>query len=1171
MVLVLLAEALLLPACSSKSKPASTKTTSGTTSLVTAPVTTEGKGEKPMDPTELIDKFATVYDMRVEDMVAPVGIDNKTPVFSWKTNASTLGWAQTAYQLVVKKGDSIVWDSGKVEDDKSCSIVYAGEALQSSTEYKWNVTVWNHKGEKKESGEETFEMGLLSTKPFSDAKWITYKENLPLDTVFTIDFDFIIDRYNQGFCFSMQDTGTFMMWQVNAYLNDRVWLRPHIKSGGTWTAYPDGPGNMQAIDVTDAIGYSAQDLIGKKVHERIVVENEIVKTYFGPDKDNLTLAATYTHFAPVELKNIGFRHFGGDVYEIARYDNIVVTNKDGEVMFSEDFSSDDVAFVATEAPSVEDGMLKYGGSGKGEEWVLMMSEPTGLPAYRKSVEVKPDLVSAKLYTTALGVYETYINGNRVGRRYDDGRIEYHELKPGHTQPNVRVFYNSYDVTWMLNKGEENVLSSVVTSGWWTGDAVGNKGDKTAYLCKMILTYADGSVETIVTDSTWKTENASPVFVGDIFHGETYDARVDLSYMKPGYDDKDWSPVAIRNSYRGKITAWSGSFITVRDDLELTPQSMKVYKGVTKAASGYHGTVKVVGTYKDGDSIKLNPGETLLIDFGQNFAGWEAFTVEGPEGAVISVEHGEMLNDGNGAVSRGNDGPEGSIYNANYRSAKSLTKYILSGDGKESYHPTFTYHGFRYIEITTDQTVTIHSVRGQVVTSVEKETGWIETSDKDVNQLVSNIIWGMYSNYLSVPTDCPQRDERQGWTADTQVFAKAGSYFGFSKSFLTKFLEDMRDSQFANGNYSTTAPRTRFDEQGTLGWADAGVIVPYYLYMMYGDKTVITEHWASMERFMRYLDTTDNWGGSTVHGDWLAYESNDEQLKKILGVSYYAWVALLMSEMAEVIDKEEAAEKYYNVYLREKEFYQQFVRANGTLMRGEQSVCLYALYLDLLPNEESVQKVIAQLETNLKRNGYRLQTGFLGTAIIMPTLTKIGRSDLAYTLLLQHKNPSWLYSVDQGATTIWERWNSYTLESGFGDVGMNSFNHYAYGAVGSWMFESMAGIDFDPATPGFKRVILAPKPDTRLSVKASYDSAYGMITAETTFEGDEWTYKATLPANTTGEVRIPALDMAKCTVNGKAVSDLTLEIDGIVFVENQNGTLIFEAVAGEFTFVATMGE
>ncbi|MBQ7354618.1 MAG: family 78 glycoside hydrolase catalytic domain [Clostridia bacterium] len=632
---------------------------------------------------------------------------------------------------------------------------------------------------------------------------------------------------------------------------------------------------------------------------------------------------------------------------------------------------------------------------------------------------------------------------------------------------------------------------------------------------------------------------------------------------------------VNKEFSGTICAWMGSPITVRADRNRDPQSVTVYQGATGANGNQYGKINVLKTYGD-ESFTLNPGETALIDFGQNFAGWEAFTVEGNRGTVLTIEHGEILNDNNGLKSRGNDGPEGSIYNANYRSAAATTVYTLAGGGKESYHPAFSFYGFRYIEITTTETVTIHSVDGQVVTSVERDDGFIETSDKDVNQLISNIRWGQYSNYLSIPTDCPQRDERMGWTADTQVFAEAGMYMAFSKSFLEKFLTDLRDSQRADGAYPGTTPTGNYGgaDWGGTGWADAGIIVPYNLYVHYGDTAVIEDNWKAMKKYVdSYLGATGGRGPRNVWGDWLAYESNDGEIQDMLAVAFYAWDALMMAEMATAIGKDTDAKKYLELYETEKEYFiDKYVKENGQLKRGEQSVCLYALFLNLVPNEESFEAIEKQLVDNIKRKGNRLQTGFLGTAIILPTLTKIGRSDLAYTLLLQHDNPSWLYSVDQGATTIWERWNSYTIENGFGDVGMNSFNHYAYGAVAAWMFDSMAGINTstDVNGVGFKKIVLAPQPDSRLAVKASYESAYGTIKAESTYENSVWTYNCSLPANTTGEIRIPAAGADYCIVNGKAPADLTLEADGLAFKGVENGVLVFEAVSGSFSFVTRIG-
>lgn len=811
---------------------------------------------------------------------------------------------------------------------------------------------------------------------------------------------------------------------------------------------------------------------------------------------------------------------------------------------------------------------------QGAKWISaatpLDADAQRLPVFRRSVTISKDISCARLYSTALGVYENFINGERVGIIGDDGRIKYHELKPGSSEFSKRKYYSTYDVTAMLHPGE-NVLAALTGTGWWNSLIAGNYGKRIAYLCKLVIRYTDGSVETICTDESWKAADKSPMETADIYNGESYDAQSDLSFMSAGYDDSDWNSAEINQEYSGEITPWIGSPITVRDDLEHHARSVTIYQGAVDADEERFGRINILRNVEvaagANTEFTLQKGETALIDFGQNAAGWESFIVSGSQGTVVTIEHGEILNDQLGEKSRGNDGPGGSIYNLNYRSAKAQTVYTLSGIGEEHYHPTMTYYGFRYIEITATDTVHFKEVTAQVVTSVEEDTGDIVTSDEKINRLLSLARWGQYSNYLSVPTDCPQRDERYGWMADTQVFAPAGCYLGYNKTFLEKFLQDVRDAQPESGGYGGVAPTGRYgNDQGGTGWADAGIIVPYILWQMYGDVSVVRTHWASMVHYVDdFLGKTDKHGPMNIWGDWVAYESNDGEIQDILAAAYYAWDAQMMAEMAQAAGFDDQVEKYQNLFADEKAYFiENFVTSDGKVRRGEQSVCLYALYLDLLPDSASVDAVTNQLLENIKRNGNRLQTGFLGTKIILDTLTKIGRNDVAYTLLFQEQNPSWLYTVNQGGTTVWERWNSSTVADGFADVGMNSFNHYAYGAVAEWMFATMAGIG--NSQPGFKRICLAPAPDQRLPlVRAEYQSAYGPIKVVSELKGDSWQYGFAIPANTTAEIRIPAGD-AHITVDGNEVSALSRDKDGIVLCRMEEGIAVFDATASKHTIL-----
>jgi len=1116
---------------------------------------------------------AEIYDLRINELIEPMGLDDPDPVFSWKMRSETVGAAQTAYQVVVSDGESTLWDTGKVESSASIGIVYAGEALQPQTAYTATVTVWDQDGEALPPASAAFETGLPAENPFGDAKWIVMDEEGGSDvTTYAVDFDFIVDKNGLGFCFSMQDTKTFAMWQINTS-GTKPLLRPHYKTNGSWTIRPSADTEM---DLSAALGGTSAEVLGKPYHCRIEVDGAVVRSYVGAIGGELTHVGTYTHTASLPLGRIGLRQYKSSGNEdIARWDNVKITGPNGETLYFNDFSGTETGFTRELGEmSIEDGWMKTGGSIAGEKIYIQSSGPEtdNLPAYRKSFTPEKTVVKARLYTSGLGVYETWINGQRVGRVQDDGSVLYEELKPGYTQMEDRKFYSTYDVTGYVTAGE-NVLSAIVTSGWWNGMAVQynctNKFQENGYLAKLVLTYDDGTTEVIDTDSSWKSFTAAPVQKGTgIWEGEVYDATVSTGWMLPGFDDSGWYGVRFNTEFKGEIVAWDGVPVMVREDLEHTPKAITVYEGATGATSTAYGTIVVKRTYADGDTITLNPGETLLVDFGQNFSGWEYFELQAEAGTRLYVEHGEMVNENNGLKSRNNDGPEGSLYNKNYTKNTDTvgrTIYYASGEAGESWHPMYTFYGFRYVEFTADKPVTFTKIRGQVVTSALEDTGVLVTSDKDVNQLISNARWGMYSNYLSVPTDCPQRDERQGWTADTQNFAEAGSFLNYSKSFLEKYMVDVRDAQRPDGNIPGVAPTGYKNgaNWGAVGWADAVVLIPWFLYTMYGDTEVIRENWDAMRLFMdSYMAGTDGMGCNSGYGDWLSPESNTQTVKDMLGVSYYAWDAMVMAKMAEAIGQPDVAEYYRGVYETEKALYQSlYVQENGKLTSSVQSVCLYALYLDLLPNEESVAAVTDQLISNIESKGNKLGTGFLGTEIIMHTLTKLGRSDVAYKLLLQHDYPSWLYSVDQGATTIWERWDSYTIAKGFYSVSGGSFNHYSYGSVVSWMFRGMAGIGFDEENPGFKHILLAPHPDRSLpTVEAAYDSAYGTIVSKMAYEGSTWNYSCVIPANTTATIQLPVENPDTLTGGNAA---------GLTYVGYENGIATFEAVAGSYEFTTAV--
>ncbi len=792
----------------------------------------------------------------------------------------------------------------------------------------------------------------------------------------------------------------------------------------------------------------------------------------------------------------------------------------------------------------------------------------GIALLRKCFEVSA-VKHARIDATSLGIFELYCNGQRVGRRDSDGKLVYDELKPGWTDYRSRVLYYSYDLTPYLHDGE-NIILAAVAPGWYNGRiAMGTYGEThISFLAAIHLLDAEGDT-CIYTDKTWEGAWGSAVRASDIWDGELYDANFpSLPALSTADGAMDWDAVTTEAYDHIYVTPHLGPTIMVRHEMTRTPVSVEIYNGTVDNGSDY-GKINVVRRSEGEDCFILKKGETAVIDLGQDMVGFPVYTVKGQQGTSVQLRVGEMLND-SGLISRGNDNPEGSIYSINYRSAKAKSYYVLRGDADgESFCPHFTFFGFRYCEISATDDVAISGFKGLVVGSATRETGRMVTSHKDVNQLISNIIWGQRGNYLSVPTDCPQRDERLGWTGDTQAFCGTAAYNADVDGFFHKWLQDARDSQHESGMYPDVIPHVRVVGFGGAAWSDAGIIVPYTMWKMYADTDIILEHYASMERYMEWLSTTDMAGPNPHYGDWLAYEPTDA---RYICMAYYALDAMYMAVMSRAIGRADRAEHYDGLYNRlVAHFRATYCDENGELRPEHRTQCGYLLALRIgLLSEDKRPAAVAALKQKIVDNGYKLSTGFVGSCILNEVLAEFGENNLAYSLLLQTENPSWLYSVHQGATTIWERWNSYTKATGFGDVGMNSFNHYAYGAVQEWMYRHMAGIETTEDAPGFAHPILQPKPDTRTPeelpagqeritfCKTEFDSPVGLIRSawDTT---DSFVYECTVPVAST--LYLPILtESGSYTVNGKVVSFA----DGALSPCGR--CAVIELAAGSYTFI-----
>ncbi len=739
----------------------------------------------------------------------------------------------------------------------------------------------------------------------------------------------------------------------------------------------------------------------------------------------------------------------------------------------------------------------------------------GILNVKKELVLPKPLRKATVCATALGVYRIFVNGQRVGTD---------ELTPGWTDYNHRVLAQEYDITPLL--GQSNVILAEVGLGWWSGHiSYGTyRYQNTAFAAEILLEYADGTAERVVTDEGWDAMVGGPCRYADIWDGQYYDATYPHPAAEPGA--YQWEKALRFEGFEGRVEPDLAPPVRVRQHLAKQPQTAFVYEGTVDNGTDFGAVRELYRAKGRGcEKVSLEKGQSLVLDFGQEIVGWPALAVKGDRGTEVEVFFAELLND-SGLRSRGNDGPMGSPYLENYRAA--LSRYVVKLQGGEVEHhiPYFTFYGYRYMEIRATGDVEILAVEGQVVGSDLVETGHFSCDDPEVNRLYSNVVWGMRGNYLSVPTDCPQRNERLGWTGDTQIFCGAASYIADTRAFLRNWLADCRNSQIGfDGAYADVVPRSDIVGRGEAAWADAGLIVPYRLYLMYNDTDILREHYDSMEWYMRYLEGNGLKGPGTLYGDWLNYAVTD---KAYLSVCYYAYDLALMALFSRVLGKEDRAAYYEARREAVLAYWRDTYVRDGVLTVNTQTGYLLPLAFDMVP-ENLLESFKRELRTLIENNDYTLSTGFVGTGILCQTLDRLEMTDLCYSLLLQTRDPSWLYSVRQGATTVWERWNSYTQERGFGDVDMNSFNHYSYGAVAEWFYAGICGICPDEAHPGFASFILKPTPDVRTHIpagqkrirqaKATFRSPKGTIESGWALVDGHYEYDFVIPEGTRARVQL----------------------------------------------------
>ena len=1185
--------------------------------------------------TNLLANFS-LQKLQVNYQTTPLGTDIKTPQFSWQMKAldNLRGYQQKAYQIIVTDDAfNIIWNSGKVDSDISVGIEYQGEVLKPNSRYHWNLSVWDKKGELAATSS-WFETGMLSgnLEGWSGAKWIGgATEDMVLYShylsVFKIQYQIQLDKASNSskgsFVFGANDPRLLnknlnIMGVENKFNESYIaveldisTLSQDLNSSAKLNIYRVGYTLIDKKEILFKTFIIPQNIInnnnkynyhqiamecnfgvfdfyvdGEDGSHKIGGENASTQS-FSPTGLNLNPVGSGNNYISFPMVNdIGFKTGPG---QIANFSSIEIKNfrKPSNKLFSENIDASNYQGIF-KSNSIQIQQNSY--------HVLSNVIFTSNPSKNASPMLRTEFIAsaktikkARLYITARGIYEVFINGKRIGNDY---------FNPGLTQYNKHHMYQTYDVTTAINSKSPNVLGACMSEGWWSGnitfsgDSWNYFGDRQSLLAKLVVTYADGTEQIITTNNKdWKYYNDGPIRYSSFFQGEVYDARKEAGI-------KNWST----NNYNVKL--W-------KQAVEV-PLEGNAYMGVSTDFMGKKSSLdylnfqligqigenaKIVKRIIAKSVVEVRPG-VFVYDMGQNMVGVpKIFIKNGKRGQVINMQFAEVkyphLKD--------YQGHEGMIMMENIRAALATDRYILKG-GDEIINPHFTFHGYRYIEITgIDKKIDLADVSGQVISSVTELASAYESSDTLVNKLWQNITWSLRGNFLSIPTDCPNRNERMGWSGDISVFSKTATYLMDANQFLRRHLLGMRDVQSSEGRFTDVAPLGG-GFGGTL-WGSAGIVVAWETYRQYGDIQLLTEHYAAMKSYIQFLETKVNKNTGVLNegplGDWLSPEGNKND-NTIFWMAYFAYDLEIVSKAAAILGKKEEANIYHDRMEEVKKAWNDIYvdkishrtvksgtktgffgppnekEVAGKTDKGQMinSQASYAIPLALgIPNEANKPYLIKYLketiqnksidDNNVERPSYSLMTGFIGTAAINEALSESGNSDIAYRLLVQKQYPSWLYSVVNGATTIWERLNSYTVENGFGgNNSMNSFNHYSFGAVAAWMYNYSLGIQRDPEVAAFKKFVLKPTPDPNHKIqfaKGYYDCMYGRITCEWKFVGNSIAYKITIPANTSAKLYLQAIDLNHILEGGKAI----IHWKNIQKDKNQ---IIIELESGNYSFV-----
>jgi alpha-L-rhamnosidase len=1083
--------------------------------------------------------------LRTDDLASSLGLDDPFPRFAWQLRDTRRGARQTAYRIQVatkpdllSAGKPDAWDSGRLESSQSLGVVYHGAALVPSTRYYWRVLAWDQNGEPYPDSEAaSWETGLLSQDGWraqwigyqtweeaavrsAAASWITTPDSSELSTTRAPEQQV---GYLLPFTLSSPVRRAFLF--VTGEDVASAWVNGKQAAIGAplppWKQLPWK--KYVQVDVTKQLQTGA-NVLAVEITHYVVNPNGMA------GKDPPPMSATLV----AQLADGSVVHFASGTdsgWKVSIHPAEGWTSSNAE-----DASwKAAVAFVATPGPETEP---------LGNPWPAQ-----SVKAVRQTFEIAKPVASARLYATALGAYQMYVNGKRAGDQI---------LSPGWTDFRLRLKYQTYDVTSSLSQGK-NALAALIAPGWYSTPLEWFQQPNLyglappSLMAQLRIEYTDGSIQWLVTDGLWVADT-SPTLKAEIYDGETQDARlIQPGWQSASFAARGWKPVEISTPVPaiGSIQLDGQDYQPIRAERTLTP------KEVTEPAPGI-----------------------FIYDFGQNFSGVEQLRLRGPAGTDVQVRTGEILN------------TDGTLYTENLRTAKSTDHFILAGKGIEEFQPQFTFHGFRYLELTGLKEKPLpDAVRGVVFHTDAAFAAQLKTGSSMINSLWSNILWGQRSNFVGVPTDCPQRDERLGWMADAQVFWRTAAYNMDLTAFSRKFTGDMRGTQIGSGEgteakgalFGIYAPGISMTSSASgAGWSDAGVIIPWTAWIQTGDTAVLQQNWEAMSRYLDAIERTNPdflWkvNAGIPFGDWLSLEGPTRF--PLVATASWAYDLTLMQQMAHALGKTDEEAKYAQLFAHVKTaFIKEYVHDDGFVAGADQGPSPFgqinnpdakaksgdtqtgyvlALNMNLVP--DGLRPAVAQkLVDKIEANHGLLGTGFLGTPYLLAVLTESGHRDLAYKLLLNTGYPSWGYLVGHGATTMWERWNGDQMKS---DPSMNSYNHYAYGAVADWIYRYAAGVDATPIDAGFHTVYLHPAFDSQLgSIDFTYPSSYGEIHSAWSIKDGHAHWELTIPANTTGWLPLAPSEAANYALEGVPIAQ-----NKMVEPAKKNDLAGFILPAGSYSF------